>query len=117
MTQNRESSGPGRQANVTLTAEIEVPVTLEAESSEARFALVLYSGSNTAVVRLRPNSPVVFGRDFPAQVQLDDPSVSRQHSRFSLLNGAVTVEDLGSRNGTSVNGARITRATALSPGD
>jgi DNA-binding NtrC family response regulator len=58
----------------------------------------------------------VVGRDFPSQLQIDDASVSRQHSRFLLQDGSVSVEDLGSRNGTRVNGTRIKRAT-LSPRD
>jgi DNA-binding NtrC family response regulator len=56
------------------------------------------------------------GRDFPSHVQLDDPKVSRQHVRFLLQDDSVRVEDLGSRNGTKVNGARIKVAT-LTAGD
>ncbi|MFT3768570.1 MAG: sigma-54-dependent Fis family transcriptional regulator [Minicystis sp.] len=42
---------------------------------------------------------------------LDDPRISRSHARISVdAQGAITIEDLGSRNGTRVNGAPVDRA-------
>jgi DNA-binding NtrC family response regulator len=117
MTREREvGTGQGSRTTVTLTSEIEVPVTLDDEGLAQRFALVVYNGNTTEVVRLRANRSLVVGRDFPSQLQIDDPSVSRQHSRFVLQDGNVSVEDLGSRNGTRVNGKNIERVT-LSPSD
>src|SRR3954451_14323479 len=47
-----------------------------------------------------------------------DTEISRRHARFRPLEtGQVVVEDLGSTNGTLVNGQRITAARALLPGD
>jgi hypothetical protein len=47
-----------------------------------------------------------------------DPEISRMHARFRTLdNGQILVEDLGSTNGTIVNGQRITGPYVLSPGD
>src|SRR3954447_2064919 len=47
-----------------------------------------------------------------------DTEISRQHARFRRLDsGEVIVEDLGSTNGTLVNGARISGPYVLSPGD
>jgi pSer/pThr/pTyr-binding forkhead associated (FHA) protein len=43
--------------------------------------------------------------------------VSRQHAQIRMASGAATVEDLGSKNGTWVNGARIFTAVPLHPGD
>jgi serine/threonine protein kinase len=61
--------------------------------------------------------PVVLGRDGDlAVVAIADPQISRVHCRLALIDGAWVVEDLSSRNGTWVNGARITR-TVLRPGD
>jgi two-component system, NtrC family, response regulator AtoC len=116
MTQDKEAEVGGARTTVTLTSEIEVPIVLDEEGVRQRFALVVYNGSTTEVVRLRPNRPLVVGRDFPSHLQIDDPSVSRQHSRFVLQDGSVKLEDLGSRNGTRVNGVRIERAT-LAPSD
>jgi DNA-binding NtrC family response regulator len=102
-------------ATITGTAEIAIPSAREA-GDEPCFVLVLHSGDGTEVVRLSKDCPVVVGRDFPAHVQIDDPKVSRQHVRFLLHEAAVRVEDLDSRNGTRVNGVRISGAT-LAPGD
>jgi RsiW-degrading membrane proteinase PrsW (M82 family) len=47
---------------------------------------------------------------------LDDPQVSRYHATVRWLNGQFVIEDLGSANGTWVNGRRITGPTPLLPG-
>lgn len=47
----------------------------------------------------------------------DDPLVSRQHARILVAQEEVCIEDLGSRNGVVVNGEKISRNTALTPGD
>ena len=60
---------------------------------------------------------VIFGRSETADVTIDHIGVSRQHMQVSFYNGAYLVEDLGSRNGTFVNGARIEKAVSLDPGD
>lgn len=59
------------------------------------------------------------GRDVPGMGNLQgDDQISRQHARFSVSeDGRVTVEDLGSRNGTFVNGRRIGGPHPLVPGD
>jgi pSer/pThr/pTyr-binding forkhead associated (FHA) protein len=46
----------------------------------------------------------------------DSPSVSRRHARITLSVGAATIEDLGSKNGTFVEGARITGPVPLREG-
>ncbi|UCF32929.1 MAG: FHA domain-containing protein [Phycisphaerales bacterium] len=46
-----------------------------------------------------------------------DPYVSARHLRLSTLGGQPTVEDLGSRHGTTVNGIRIEQPTPLAHGD
>lgn len=60
---------------------------------------------------------VVVGRSSSANLSLADRFLSRRHARLVLHEGSWLVEDLGSRNGTLVNGARIEGATRLSPGD
>jgi predicted component of type VI protein secretion system len=46
-----------------------------------------------------------------------DELVSRQHAAIRVTQGGLEIEDLGSRNGTSVNGELIAAARALQPGD
>jgi pSer/pThr/pTyr-binding forkhead associated (FHA) protein len=46
---------------------------------------------------------------------LDDAGVSRHHARFWVEDGRLMVTDLGSTNGTTVNGVRITAPTTWCP--
>ena len=50
-----------------------------------------------------------------ADITLDDDQVSRRHARVSVSGSAIAIEDLGSTNGTFVNGTRIEAATTLAP--
>ena len=59
----------------------------------------------------------VIGRGATSDLALTDPGVSRRHASLSRQDGAWFVEDLGSANGTLVNGWRVTRPTRLKPGD
>jgi FHA domain len=52
-----------------------------------------------------------------ADITLDDDQVSRSHARVSVAGSTITIEDLGSTNGTFVNGEKIDGATTLAPGD
>lgn len=58
------------------------------------------------------------GRSAAAQIQFDDSTgtLSRLHARFYLKNGEVYVADLGSKNGTYVDGFRIEEATVVEQG-
>ena len=59
---------------------------------------------------------LVVGRALDADLTLADPFLSRRHSRFYRTGLDLFVEDLGSRNGTIVNGQAIQQATAVRPG-
>jgi hypothetical protein len=63
-----------------------------------------------------PLGETVIGRDIGCAVRFNDPSVSRRHVRFIREQSGVFVEDLGSANGTTVNGVAI-RRHALADGD
>jgi len=58
-------------------------------------------------VSLRPGVSTV-GRDEGCDVLINDPTVSRRHASLSVEGALLTVEDLGSKNGTCVDGQRIT---------
>jgi hypothetical protein len=61
---------------------------------------------------------VVVGREpGPAGLVLADPGVSRRHVAFRQSAGSITVEDLGSSNGTFVNGRSISGEVELADGD
>lgn len=59
----------------------------------------------------------VVGRSTDCQLSLDDPLVSRRHAVLRVRADGVTVQDLGSRNGVLVNGAKIEGARELAAGD
>lgn len=60
---------------------------------------------------------MIVGRVADVDIQVDDDSVSRRHAELVVEGRQVTVRDLGSANGTTVNGAPIGEDTLLSPGD
>lgn len=61
---------------------------------------------------------VVVGRDAGCTIALvGDAGASRRHARFIWLHGLPMIEDLGSSNGTFLNGARVTQARPVSSGD
>ena len=63
-------------------------------------------------------SPFVVGRaDTAALASPADTMLSRLHCALEFLDNRWTVRDLGSKNGTSVNGQPLTQAQPLSPGD
>ena len=57
------------------------------------------------------------GRSDECAIKIDDAKVSRKHAVFRVIGDTVSVEDLGSANGTLVNGDRIEGETRLSNGD
>lgn len=59
---------------------------------------------------------IVIGRDPSCGLGFDDTLVSRRHARLVVDGARVTIEDLGSRNGVFVDGAKIARRTPLAHG-
>lgn len=59
----------------------------------------------------------VIGRGDDADITLDSASVSRIHACIEVREGAASIEDLESKNGTFVRGVRIAESTPLSDGD
>jgi DNA-binding winged helix-turn-helix (wHTH) protein len=59
----------------------------------------------------------IVGREPGVSIRLDSPRVSRNHARVTASGRTVSVEDLGSKNGTFVQGVRIQEPTRLEPGD
>lgn len=68
---------------------------------------------------ISPGEELVIGREATGDGRLDgEPALSRRHARITrAAGGSLTIEDLGSLNGTRVNGERIATATPLRPGD
>ena len=72
----------------------------------------LLSTTGEQSIDLQPGRIVVVGRAVTSDVPIYDPTISRRHAEVSLADGGVKVKDVGSSNGTFLNGARISEALA-----
>ncbi|HBX70885.1 MAG TPA: hypothetical protein DEH25_16275 [Chloroflexi bacterium] len=81
------------------------------------FQLVMRSGPNPGKVFTLSKNEIIMGRDVSADVVINSAEVSRRHTRLRLDAGYYVVDDLGSTNGTFVNGQRISTPQILRPGD
>ncbi|MEK7252542.1 MAG: FHA domain-containing protein [Actinomycetota bacterium] len=61
--------------------------------------------------------PMTVGRGSDADVPFDDPFTSDRHVRFDRVEGRLVIEDLGSTNGTLVNGIVVVGRRTLDRGD
>jgi serine phosphatase RsbU (regulator of sigma subunit) len=78
--------------------------------------LVLIAGARPGL-RVEILQPVTVGRSQDLKLVFpDDPKLSRRHAQLSILNGAPVVEDLGSTNGTYVDGTLIKKVRQLTEG-
>ncbi len=78
--------------------------------------LTLRFGENVLKDFALQSAPVIIGRSPQATIRIDNPAVSHHHARVFLKDDKYYVQDLGSLNGTFLNGAQITEA-ALREGD
>jgi DNA-binding winged helix-turn-helix (wHTH) protein len=67
-------------------------------------------------IALDPGENLI-GRERDAVVWIDDESVSRRHARILISDEGATIEDLGSKNGTSVGDSKIGKPTRLTEKD
>ena len=106
---------------IPVTTSGERPLTQEDLQTISRLAddtalLIATRGALSGSRYLLDEDEVTVGRDPRADILLDDSTVSRQHAVFRRENGAYTVIDAGSLNGTYVNRQRVDKAT-LKNGD
>jgi predicted component of type VI protein secretion system len=83
----------------------------------AQFRFVMRSGPTVGKVYPLEAAEISIGRDSSNMVAINDAEVSRRHARMELRGSAYMIQDLGSTNGTFVNGTRISGMQVLNPGD
>jgi FHA domain len=60
-----------------------------------------------------PPGPVVVGRTSENDVSIPEYSISKRHCAFEVKDGAMSVSDCGSTNGTMLNGTRLAQGTTV----
>jgi len=80
------------------------------------WALIVETGPQAGLTYVLGPGETTVGRDPSSDIFLGDVTVSRHHARFHVDDTGLTVTDVGSTNGTYVNGVRVEKAR-LQPGD
>ena len=106
-TARRSAAAPAAPANVGQAAALAV-VTPTAVGQ-------LRMSDTGATVQL--GSEITLGRAHTNGIVINDTYVSTVHARIFVTNGTYFIEDLSSRNGSTLNGQAIVATTALVPGD
>ena len=82
----------------------------------ANFLVEVIEGPG-AGLQLAFDRTLIIGREHTADLVIEDAQVSRRHARLTPADYGAGIEDLGSRNGTFVNGMQIYSAVGAQPGD
>jgi hypothetical protein len=86
-------------------------------ASLGRLVVVASAGQPAPGAVFALDAVTTLGRDLGSSVVVDDPYASAQHAVLTFRGRAWYVEDLGSTNGTHVNGAAVAGVTVLAYGD
>jgi len=81
------------------------------------FQLFVQQGPQAGQAFALNKSIITIGREAGNDIVLESPQISRYHTRLTLQGGVYVVEDLGSTNGTFLNGQRVLRLTPVTTGD
>jgi DNA-binding NtrC family response regulator len=103
-----ESSSLPRGSLPSLRADATEPLTRNRQLGDA-VKLVVLGGPSEGLERALSTTLTV-GADPRCDIWLQDRGVSRTHAEFRLQEGRAWVRDLGSRNGTTLDGVRVTEA-------
>jgi hypothetical protein len=111
-----EPPAPEPEAGRTMVygsaGRIAEPLEERARVRQATAVLIL--GGKRMIVG---SGGATLGRSRQCDVVVDDPNVSRTHAELRPRGGSWVLTDLGSTNGSSVNGRRIDAPTVVKPGD
>ena len=100
VVRDRRGPPPGPALDVEISTGVELTVSTAGTIKTHRFG-----------------RRVLVGRVASADLRLDDPLVSRLHARIEMRDDGVYVEDLGSRNGTRVEGEPVAGSRRLERGE
>lgn len=83
----------------------------------SQYQLVMRSGPTPGAAFSLEGQQINVGRDSTNEIVINDAEISRRHARLTLQGAQYVLEDVGSTNGTFINGQRLTGPRALKPGD
>ncbi len=83
----------------------------------SEYQIVIRAGPTPGKVFPVSGESFTIGREPGNGIVINDAEVSRKHARMSQQGNTYSIEDLGSTNGTFVNGVRLTAPHALRPGE
>jgi len=83
----------------------------------AQFQLVMHSGPTPGKTFPMEGDVLTIGREATNAIAINDAEVSRKHAQLVFQGGKYIITDLGSTNGTFVNGQRLTGQHVLQPGE
>ncbi len=83
----------------------------------AQYQFVMRAGPTIGKVFPLEAPEITIGRESTNAVTINDVEVSRKHARLELRGNSYVIQDLGSTNGTFVNGQRVVNPQVLNPGD
>jgi DNA-binding NtrC family response regulator len=93
-----------------------IPGSLRSGARTARSGvLVVHSRGHVPLTAYQVRASATLGRDETADIPVDDTGVSRLHARLELRGSTFWISDLGSRNGTSVDGEPVPAGGRLAP--
>jgi predicted component of type VI protein secretion system len=81
------------------------------------YQLTIQVGPNPGKSFLLNKPDMIIGRDLTVDIVINDVEVSRKHAHVIAQQGGYLIEDLGSTNGTVINGQRLTSPYLLHPGE
>jgi len=90
---------------------------LQKTSSQRRACLTCLTGTLSGQLFRVTKGQLTIGRSPNVELRLDDDGISRNHARIRSETNRAWIEDMESRNGTFVNGERITASVELKEGD
>ena len=82
-----------------------------------QFQLTMRSGPNPGTVYALDGDQLNIGRESSNEIAVNDAEVSRHHARLTFQGGKYVLEDMGSTNGTFVNGQRLAGPRVLKSGE
>lgn len=109
--------GPTALTIASAVSIAEFRIGIEVASAGPQFRLVGEGGAYDGRIFELGAGAATVGRATDNELSFDDASLSRKHARVHRNGNRLEIEDLGSSNGTYVNGHRLTARVALSPGD